>query len=246
MRTFLRSGVVITVAILLAGCDENAKRLAKEAQAVVNDYRKELDRQAGVERTAYKEQAGVQAEASREQAFAELEQERIERARNLSAQALEGKWSVSEWRSALREYAEVDVKVHRDMLTGEAQTETALASRLAVLQLSKDKLDALSKTLQDLSENPKLSDQAKSLATFGKSVTTEFDKDVCSSLKSQLNDQTSASNTADLSAKALTASRAPRAKIDEATAAKKRADTALTQIKSKRANKNCDSIEKAS
>src|SRR4051794_10711696 len=179
MRRFSLTGSALAVALLFSGCDSDARRLAKEAHSALSEYRKELDRQSDIERRAYRAQSGVEAEAARDQAFSELDQEKIERARSLAADAIEGRWSTSKWRSALREYAEADIKVRRDLLAGESERQVALTSRLAALQLSKDRIDALSKALKDLSENPKLFEEAKSAGDFTKSVMNELDKKAC-------------------------------------------------------------------
>src|SRR5947207_2634683 len=106
----------IALAVLLAGCDANALKMAKDAGAVLDRYQKELDRKLAAEQKAYQRQALIEAEANREQAFSNLEQERVERARGYAADLVENQKRVSKWREQLRDYALVDFTVQRDFL----------------------------------------------------------------------------------------------------------------------------------
>jgi hypothetical protein len=228
--------------LLLTGCDDKARQLAKEAQAALAEYRTELNRQADIERKAYRSQTVVESQANWDQAISELDQEKIERARNFAADAIAGRWPIERWRSALREYAEMDMKIRRTAIASESDRQLQLTARLASLQLSKQRLDLLDKVLTELAEKPKLVDQLTSAADFGKSVATEFDKNACAALKSELADKTKALDKAKLEVTAAGAG--PQDKIDEATAARKKADAAVAQINLKRMDKDCDAVEK--
>jgi hypothetical protein len=216
---------LIALCVALTGCDENARRMAKEASEILHTYEKQLDAKLHAELTAYQKQAQIEAEASRRQAFENLEQERVERSRSIAADLVEKQMRASKWRQALRDYAIVDFSVQREFLLGNLNSESRYLERILELQLDKQKVAALTKAFEALTQETKLTGQAKDLATFGSDAKNQFDKNVCAGLKSEL----------DVQNKALAAA--------ATDADKDKANTAIEALTQARSDKGCNAIE---
>lgn len=236
---------VMVLAMLLAGCDTNARRMATEAGALLDRYEKQLNLKLAAEQKAYQKQALIEAEANREQAFANLEQERVERARGFAADLVENQKRVSKWRDQLRDYAQVDFAVQREFLLENLNGESRFLEHIVTLQLNKAKIAALSKALDALTKKDKLVDQAQELGDFAKDTQTAFDKDVCAGLKDDLATQAAAVSAAVRKVADLTAAHAAQTEIDAAAADKKKADAALAATTKSREDKGCADLEKS-
>jgi len=187
MKSRLAIGSVI--ALGLAGCDENALRMAREAHNVLSAYEQELEHKLASEQRAYTQQSQIEAEAGREQMYSNLEQERIERSRSLALDLIEGKQDVSRWREQIREYAKADYAIQRDILLADMNSQFQFLEKIQALAVDKQKIVALSKAFDLLSEKPALADQLRDLADFAKESKDGFDKAVCDGLAAQIKDK---------------------------------------------------------
>jgi len=174
---------------LLAGCDEKALQMAKDANALLTTYEKELEKKLLAEQNAYQLQAQVEANAQRRQAFANLEQERIGRSRVMALDFSEGKRKTTRWREPVREYATKDYEIQRGFLMEGMNEQMHFLSRIQTLEVNKQKISALKKAFGTLSEKPALTEQAQQLAAFAKESGAEFDKQLCVSLAQQLKEK---------------------------------------------------------
>lgn len=219
MRATLAIGSLI--ALGLTGCDENALRMAKEAHNVLSTYELELEHKLDSEQKAYMQQAQIEAEAEREQMYSNLEQERLERSRTLALDLIEGKQDANRWREPIREYAKVDYSIQRDILLADMDSQFQFLEKIQALAVDKQKVSALSKAFDLLSEKPGLADQLKDLADFAKETKGDFDKAICDGLATQIKDKETqvahASSDAD----------------------KKKAQTALDALKDTQKSKGC-------
>jgi hypothetical protein len=219
----MRSRLVIVslIALGLAGCDENALRMAKEAHNILSAYERELEQKLASEQRAYTQQAQIEAEAVREQMYSSLEQERIERARSLALDFIEGKQDVRRWREPIRDYAKADYAIQQDILLEDMNSQSRYLEKIQALTVDKQKIVALSKAFHLLSEKPALADQLKDLADFAKETKTDFDKAVCDGLAAQIKEKESriGSSTAD--------------------SEKRKAQTALDALKATQKAKGC-------
>jgi len=219
MKSRLAIGSLI--ALGLTGCDENALRIAKEAHNVLSAYEQELEHKLASEQKAYTQQAQIEAEAGREQMYSNLEQERIERSRTLALDLIEGKQDVGRWREPIREYAKADYAIQRDILLADMNSQFQFLEKIQALAVDKQKIAALSKAFDLLSEKPALADQLKDLTNFAKEAKDDFDKAVCNGLAAQIKDKemqvANASTDAD----------------------KKKAQTALDALKDNQKAKGC-------
>jgi hypothetical protein len=236
-------GLVLST-LLLAGCDENARRMATEARSVLDGYEKQLELKIAAEQLAYHKQGLIEAEANREQAFANLEQERTERARGFAADLVENQKRASKWRQELRDYAQVDFTVQREFLLENLNSEARFLDKILALEVNKAKITALSKALDALTKQAKLVDQAQELGNFADETQTAFDKDVCSGLKDDLANKTGVAAAAKKRVDDLTAAQAPKDDIDAAIADRKKADIAVAAISKSRDEKGCTALEK--
>ena len=187
MRATLVIGSLI--ALGLTGCDEDALRMAKEAHNVLSTYELELEHKLASEQKAYIQQAQIEAEAEREQVYSNLEQERLERSRTLALDLIEGKQDANRWREPIREYAKADYSIQRDVLLADMNSQFQFLEKIQALTVDKQKISALSKAFDLLSEKRGLADQLKDLADFAKETKGDFDKAVCDGLAAQIKDK---------------------------------------------------------
>lgn len=181
--------IVSFVALVLAGCDENALRMAKEAHGILNSYELQLERKLDSEQKAYTQQAQIEAEAAREQMYSNLDQERIERSRSLALDIIEGKQDLGRWREPIRDYAKVDYAIQRDILLADMNSQSQFLEKIQALAIDKQKITALSKAFDLLSAKPSLANQLKDLTDFAKESKNDFDKAVCGGLAAQVKDK---------------------------------------------------------
>ncbi len=118
--------------------------------------------------------------------YSNLEQERIERSRALALDLIEGKQDVGRWREPIREYAKADYAIQRDILLADMNSQFQFLEKIQALAVDKQKIAALSKALDLLSEKPAMADQLKDLADFAKEAKNDFDKAVCDGLAAQI------------------------------------------------------------
>jgi hypothetical protein len=207
--------LVLGLAVLAAGCDKDALRLAQEALALLGNYEQQLDRKLAAERAAYAGQAQVQAQAQRDQVIESLAQERVERARTLALDFLEGQKRVTRWREPLRDYANADYRQQRDLLLQALETEGQSLAQIQKVELDRQKVAALRTALTALTKKAGLVEQAQAVADFAKDVKTDLDKLVCDGLTAQIAEQTKASAAATNEADKKKADAAVKAATDQ-------------------------------
>ena len=220
-----RLAIASLIALGLTGCDENALRMAKAAHNVLNAYEQELEHKLASEQKAYTQQSQIEAEAGREQMYSNLEQERIERSRALALDLIEGKQDVGRWREPIREYAKAEYAIQRDILLADLNSQFQFLEKIQALAVDKQKIAALSKTLDLLSEKPAMADQLKDLADFAKEAKNDFDKAVCDGLAAQIKDKKTQVATASTD-------------VD-----KKKAQTALNALQDNQKAKDCSTSD---
>jgi hypothetical protein len=220
MRALIKFTVPV-LALALAGCDENALRMAGEARNVLGAYERELERKLASEQKAYTQQVQIEAQAVREQTYASLEQERIERARTLALDLIGGR-DVTRWRDPIRDYAKADFAIQREALLADMNAQSQFLEKIQALAVDKQKVAALAKAFAALSEKPGLADQLKGLADFAKESKDDFDKAVCDGLAAQVKEK--------------------QAQVDNPATSpenKKKAQTALDALKETQKTKEC-------
>jgi hypothetical protein len=195
--------------------------MAKDARALLNSYETELVKKLVAEQTAYQLQAQVEARARREQAFANLEQERIERSRAMALDFLDGKRGVARWQEPVRDYARKDYEIQRGFLLEDMNGQMQFLARIQTLEVDKQKISALKQAFGALAEKPTLTEQAEQLASFAKDTSSEFDKQLCANLASQLKEK-----TAEIASLTIEAD-------------KNKANVALNALKAMKSSKGC-------
>lgn len=184
MRRFLIL-MMLAFAVLLFGCDDDARKFAEKTKAILDQRSAQLSRKIASEQLAYNKETAAAGEDHRALVDLTLQNDRNERSDYLAAEYDEGRKPVSQWRMDLAEYAQADYTTNKDLLVSDIDTNSLYLQKLEDLKVEQDKVDALSKLLASLSQKPSLKNDVGSLATFAEDTKKEFDQKVCAQLKTQ-------------------------------------------------------------
>jgi hypothetical protein len=185
MKARLLSILLFPAALLLTGCDEQARKFAEQAKAILDQRSVQLAKKIAAEAKAYEAYAALATENDRTLVNDSLMNERSERADQLGADYADGREPVSHWLSHLAEYAQVDYDRNRELLMGDLDASTLYLQRYEELKIEQDKVDALSKLLSTLAKKQSLKDEMDALTGFAQDTKKEFDKKVCSDLQAK-------------------------------------------------------------
>lgn len=172
--------------LTLAGCDEQARDFALKTKAILDQRSEQLAKKIAAEKRAYESSASQAVEDNRALLDSSLQNERNERSDALAADYEEGRRPISLWRKDLSEYARVDYAANRELLLADLDANTRFLRNFDDIKIEQDKVDALSKLLAALAQKPSVKDDINAISSFAGDTKTEFDKKVCSQLKSQI------------------------------------------------------------
>jgi len=170
----------------ITGCDEDARQFAEKTKAILDQRSDQLTKKIAAEKRSYDNWASNAAEDQRALLDSSLQNERNERSDILAADYDEGRRPVSLWRKDLSDYARIDYDANRQLLLSDLDANTRYLQGFDDLKIEQDKVDALSKLLVTLEKHPSLKDDIKAVSSFAEDTKTEFDKKLCSELKSQI------------------------------------------------------------
>lgn len=176
----------LAASLAIAACDDQARDFARKTRTILDQRSDQLAKKIAAEKTAYDNWTSSAAEDERALVDSSLQNERNERSDALAADYDEGRKPVSLWRKDLSEYARIDYEANRDLLLSDIDTHTRFLQDFDDLKIEQDKVNALSKLLAALAEKPSLKDDISAISSFAGDTKTEFDKKVCSQLKSQI------------------------------------------------------------
>jgi hypothetical protein len=192
-----RATVVLALASLaMGGCDEKAREFATRAQQLLTQRSEQLAKKIAAEKAAYNSSAAHAAEDHRALVDSSLQNERNERSEALAADYAEARRPVSLWRKDLADYAKIDFEANRELLTDDIDASSRYLQTFGSLTIEQDKVNALSKLLAALAKKPSLNDDIAALGTFANEAKTDFDKKICTDLKSRKGDQDDAAKAA--------------------------------------------------
>lgn len=173
----------------LTGCDEEAQEYAKQLGTVLNSYQAQVNRKINAEQEAYKSLTTFYAHAQEEDMFFNLALERNKRAREMADEFVSGKKSpptASEIRAFLKSYSSYDFDQTRALLENESDASTRFLTNLENLELESQKVESLSKVLEELSKPKRPLRQLKDFASFATQVDKEMQKLVCDDLAKEI------------------------------------------------------------
>jgi hypothetical protein len=176
--------VLISVAALMTGCDEQARLFATQTKAILDQRSAQLSKKIAAEMESYNDYAAKAADDNHNLMIAALGNERAERANALAADYQEGRKPASLWREDLAEYANVDYERTKQLLMTDIDAETNYLQRYQSIAIEQDKVDALAKLLDAMAKKQSLKDEAGALVGFVEDTKQEFDEKVCSALES--------------------------------------------------------------
>lgn len=179
------TAILIVTAAFSTGCDEKARDFARNAKLILDHRSQQLSRKIAAEKAAYGQSAVLAAEDHRNLIDSALRNERNERSDELAADYDEGRKPVSLWRKHLSEYARIDYAQNRDLLTADMDANTRYLQRFEDLKIEQDKVDALGKILASLAKKSSFKEDVEALGDFAADTNDDFEKKVCTQLKSQ-------------------------------------------------------------
>jgi hypothetical protein len=186
----------LVLSSLAVACDDKARDFATKTKQILDQRSAQLSAKIGAEKIAYERSAAHAAEDHRALVESSLQNERNERSDALAADYEEGRKPVSLWRKDLADYAQIDYRVNRQLLTDDVEASSRYLNNFAELAVEKDKVDALSKLLASLAKKPTLKSDIEALATFASDTKDEFEKKVCADLKAKKGGQDDAAKAA--------------------------------------------------
>lgn len=184
----LATAILICSLFALTGCDEKAQEYAKKLGQVLNSYQAQVNRKINAEQEAYKSLTTFYAHAQDEDLFLNLALERNKRAREMAEGYISGQNAptTSEIRASLKNYASYDFEQTRVLLENEAEASTRFLANLESLELEGQKVESLSKALEELSKPKKPLKQLKEFVSFATQVDKEMQKLACDDLAKQI------------------------------------------------------------
>jgi hypothetical protein len=178
------AGVLLCVLIapMLSACDEKAQEFALRTAEILQQRSAELTRKIAAERKAYQAVSTSANENQRALIESSLNNERSARAIALAADYDEGRKPPSRWQTDLAEYAAIENRINRDLLTLDLGAGAEFMQKLTALEIEQAKVDALAKLLAALAKKPSLADDITAISAFAEDTKNEFDKKVCEAL----------------------------------------------------------------
>src|ERR1017187_4911965 len=181
-QQWISTGLVLT-ALLLTGCDQDARDYAAGLSGLLDSMRKQATAKLLDEQERYQEFAHRQSAAAKEDELTNLRIDRTSgEARETVDQLIAGKIKGSEVMARLHEYAEKDITTTQGIFGSDPDAELDAIKELHDLSLDKAKLDALHEALQGLTKKQNLMDTATQVGGFGKEVKGNLDFHNCEAL----------------------------------------------------------------
>jgi hypothetical protein len=183
-RRSQRAGLILCllVAPAVSACDDDARQFAVRTAQILQQRSAELTRKIAAERQAYEAVAGIANEVQRDLIEASLMNERTARSIALAADYDEGRKPPSRWQTDLAEYAQLDYRLNRDLLTADFGAGAEYMRKIQALEIEQAKVDALAKLLAALARKPSLAADLQAIGAFAEDMKTEFDAKVCEAL----------------------------------------------------------------
>jgi hypothetical protein len=170
------------MAPMLSACDEKAQEFALKTAEILQQRSAELTKKIAAERKAYQAVSASANENQRALIESSLNNERSARAIALAADYEEGRKPPSRWQTELAEYAAIENRINRDLLTADLGAGAEFMQKLTALEIEQAKVDALAKLLAALAKKPSLADDITAISAFAEDTKNEFDKKVCEAL----------------------------------------------------------------
>jgi hypothetical protein len=179
-----RAGLFLCVLLApaLSACDEKAQEFALRTAEILQQRSAELTRKMAAERKAYQEVSAIANETHRDLIESSLNNERSARSIALAADYDEGRKPPSRWQTELAEYAQIDYRLNRDLLSADFGAGAEFMQKLQALEIEQAKIDALAKLLAALAKRPSLAEDLAAVGAFVEDTKEEFDKKVCAAL----------------------------------------------------------------
>ena len=172
----------LLLAPALSACDEEARQFAVRTAEILQQRSAELTKKIAAERKAYDTVAAIANQVQRDLIDSSLNNERTSRSIALAAEYDEGRKPASRWQTDLAEYAQMDYRLNRDLLSADFGVGAEYLQKLQALEIEQAKVDALATLLTRLAKKPSLAEDLQAIGAFAEDTKAEFDKKVCTAL----------------------------------------------------------------
>jgi hypothetical protein len=183
MKSKLLILLVVASVLALSGCDDKAREFAAQTLKILEHRSSDLAGKIAAEKAAYSQSAIHAAEDQRALSDSTLQNERNERSSVLAAEYDEGDKPVSRWRQDLADYGQVDDDTNMKLFSSDLDESSQYLQVFENLKIEQDKVDALTKLLGTLAEKQSLKAEVEAVGKFAEDSKTEFDKKVCTQIK---------------------------------------------------------------
>jgi len=172
----------LLLAPALSACDEEARQFAVRTAEILQQRSAELTKKIAAERKADNAVATLANQVQRDLIESSLNNERTSRSIALAAEYDEGRKPASRWQADLAEYAQMDYRLNRDLLSADFGAGADYLQKLQALEIEQAKVDALATLLARLAKKPSLAEDLQAIGAFAEDTKAEFDKKVCAAL----------------------------------------------------------------
>lgn len=178
--------ILLPLILTLTSCDQNARDFAKNAKALLDEYAARIDGQIQAESQYYQRDAVLEAKHRHENLLNSATAERSERFSEVAASISQGSKSPLQFRTYLRDYAQSEYTSRRDEYYGEVDATRPYLAKLQALAASKDRIQALSKLLDGLSQKVSPIDETGAIKQTVSDAKTDFDRLICDDIVTKL------------------------------------------------------------
>ncbi|MBN9661002.1 MAG: hypothetical protein J0H49_22615 [Acidobacteria bacterium] len=185
-KTF--AGTALLSALLLAGCDTEAREFAAKTAVLLKEYEARLSQEIGESEKHYRQFAAVEADSAHRRAIVDEGVARREMADKWSADYIERAKQARRVREQLLEVAKVQFEVNQKRWLNDADESRIYLDKLEKLQADKEKVEALGKLLESLVKKQSLVDQGKEIGKFVEATKEELDKKICADIGKRIDD----------------------------------------------------------
>lgn len=180
------AGFALLSALLLTGCDTEAREFAAKTAALLREYEAKLSQEIGESEKHYRQFAAVEADSAHRRGIVDEGVARREMADKWSADYIERAKQARRVREQLLEVAKAQFEISQKRWLTDVDESRIYIEKLEKLQADKEKVEALGKLLDTLTKKRSLVDQGKEIAKFVEATKEELDKKICAGIDTEL------------------------------------------------------------
>jgi len=184
----ISAGLLGLSALLLSGCDKDAREFASKAAVLLKEYETQLSKEIAESEQYYRHFAAVETDSMRRRTLEEESVARREMADKWSVDYIDRQKNSSRLREQLLEVAKAQFEVSQKRWLNELDESRLYLEKVEKLQADKEKVEALGKLLDSLAKKRSLLEQGKEIGNFVEATKEDLDKRICADIDKKLAD----------------------------------------------------------